>query len=79
MTLKVDDPESPVFVETEVVDDSESEPEVEELGSEVVAALASLQEEISSWPTEPTMELVPSLAAMRALLSFRSPDVYDPL
>ena len=59
-----------------VVGDSESEP-----GPEIIAELVSLQEEISSrpteveelsietfvdLPTEPNMELVLSLAAMRA-------------
>ena len=54
----------------------------------------SLQEEISPRPTEvvelptetlvdllaaPTMELVPSLAVIRASIFLRSPDVYDPL
>jgi len=61
---------------------------------EVIAELVSLQEEISSRPIEveelpietlvdlpaqPVMELVPSLAAMRASLSLRSSDEYDSL
>ena len=92
MTTKVAYPEFSVLVETEVVDDSESEPEIEESGLKVFAELAPLQEEISSWsteveelpietlldlPVELTTNLVPSLAAMRASLSLRSLDVYD--
>jgi len=69
-----------------VVDEPES-------GPEFVAELVSLQEDIFSQPrvvelpietlvdlpTEPTMELVPSLIAMRTSLLFRSPDEHDPL
>ena len=58
-----------------------------------VVGLVSLQEEISSQsieveellietlldlPVKPTMELVPSLATMRVLLSLRLPDEYNP-
>jgi len=65
-----------------------------ESGSEVVAELVSLQEEISPWPTkvvelpietlinlpaEPIRELVPSLAATRASDFLRLSDAYDPL
>ena len=72
----------------------EPEVDKPELGPEIVAELVSLQEEISSrpmkvvelyvktlvdLPTKPTMKLVPSLAAMRASLLLRSPDLYDPL
>ena len=71
----------------EIVENLESEPEV-------VAKLVTLQEKISSRPTkfieplfethvdllaEPTLELVPSLAVMRASIFLRSSDVYDPL
>ena len=68
----------------EVVEDPESEPEVDdkpESWSEVVAELITLQEEINLRPTEvvempikinvdllaePTLELIPLLAVMRA-------------
>ena len=73
----------------EIVEDSELES-----GLKVIAELVSLQEEISPRPTkvvespietlvglpaELTLELVPSLTAIRASLFLRSPDVYDPL
>ena len=70
----------------EIVEDSESEPEL--------AELVLLQEEISSQPTqivklpigtlidlpaEPTMELISSLEAMRVSFFLKSSDVYEPL
>ena len=84
MTTKVADPEFSVLIETEVVDNSESEPEIEESGLKVVAELAPLQEveelrieTLLDLPVELTTNLVPSLAAMKGSLSLRSPDVYD--
>ena len=81
------DPEPPVLVETEFVENLKSEPEV-------VVELVSLKEEISSRPTEveelpietlvdllaePTKKFVPFLTALRVSLFFRSPDMYDSL
>jgi len=83
------------ILENMIVEDPEPESEVDEAesGPEVVE-LVSLQEEISSKSTKveelsietiidlskkPTTELVSSLATMRASLSLRSHDVYNPL
>ena len=51
MVTKGADPESPALAEIVVVDDLESESEVEDPGPEVVAELAPLQKEVSSWST----------------------------
>ena len=83
------------ILENMIVEDPEPESEVDEAesGPEVVE-LVSLQEEISSKSTKveelsietlidlskkPTTKLVSSLATMRASLSLRSHDVYNPL
>ena len=72
-----------------VHENSEQELEVDDKSEpEIVAKLVSLQEQIFSRPTEiielpietivpaePTMKLVPSLAAMRASFFLRSPYV----
>ena len=94
MATKGADPEPTTLAKTAVIDDSKPESEVEEPGPEVVAELAPLQEEVSSWsteveelpneilidlPPEPTMELVPSLAVMKTSLLLRPLDEYDPL
>jgi len=68
MTTKVRvDSEPPIFTESKVVDESESESEVED---PLIRTKIDL-------PTELIMKLF-SLAT-RVLLSLRSPDVYDPL
>ena len=74
--------------------DPKPEAEVDEPEPGLEVELVSPQEEISSRPTaveelpietlvdpptDPTMALVPPLTVMRASLSLRSPDVYDPL
>ena len=82
--MAVEDPES----ESKVIDELK-------LGPEVVAELMSPQEkiffsrptEVEKLPTEtfvdlsaePTIEVVPSLIAIRVSLFLRSPDEYDPL
>ena len=78
------DPEPSVVVEPDVLD---------ELESEVVTELVTLQEKTSQsteveeplieifvdLPAEPTMDLLPSSSATRVTLSLRSRDTYDPL
>jgi len=94
MASKGADPEPSAFIKTQAIDNLKPEPEVKEAGSEVVAELAPLREDIFSRPTkveelsietlvdllvESTIELVSSLTVMRATLFLRSPDVYNSL
>jgi len=67
---KIDpDPEPPVLIESDIVENPEPKPEVEEPLIEILADL----------PAEPTRELVPSLTVMRASLFLRSPNIYNSL
>jgi len=78
-----------------IIEDPKSEPEFDdEPGSEIIARLVSMKEEIFSRSTyvgelpietlvdllaEPSLELIPSLTVMMASLFLRLPDEYDPL
>ena len=70
IAAKVVEPEpEPKFVEAPEPESEVKESEVDELHSETLIDL----------PAEPTMKLVPSLTAIRALLFLRSLDLYNPL
>ena len=82
---KVDsDPEPPVLVEPDIVDEPNSEVVGKsELESEMKESVQEVEEPLIETlvdlPAEPTMDLVPSLTTMRASLFLRLSDVYDPL
>jgi len=80
MTVKVDtNSEPPVFIQTEVVDESEPELKskvIEEPEAEVEEPLIETPVVL---PAEPTMELLSFLPFMRFFLFLKSPDMYDPL
>jgi len=84
------DPESPVLVEFDVLEESgpeviaklervpepEAESEVKKLDKEVKELLIGT---LVNLPAEFTIELLPFFSAMRIPMTLRSPDLYDPL
>ena len=77
MTAKGADPEPSALVEPEVV--AELTPLQEKVSSRPTKVEELHVETLVDLPVEPTLEIVPPLAAMRASFFLRSPDVYNPL
>ena len=80
---EVDDNPKP---EPEVDDKPEPKPEVaesvsqqEKISPQLMKVEELTVETLVDLPAEPTLKLVPLLAAMRVSFFLRSPDVYDPL
>ena len=89
MTVEDPEPKPEVDVKPELGPEVDVKPE---LGPEVIAELVQCKKRFSfgpqklksspetlvDLPAEPTIELIPSLATMRASLSLKSPDEDDP-